>query len=270
MTDNDKRFLEDLERTIFSYKFGGKINYEHGGEHPPSVIPPVEFDTKYGDLSSFLLGKEEYALPEVTVEATHKNKPLPEQVQAQLDYLGNSKEFNKRPFGIVDKKENTIFYFDENLGYVRSEPVATGKDNKDVDTGLGVREAIKQGKAGNMSEYIDYLEQTDQKITPSGRFTLKYRNVAEPLRHLRYKVYGGDEAYERDKAERAKNYGKEGHMFTMQDQFGVWSNKAVHGTESDIKKKAFKIQDPKSRDLSGGCINVKGKTICFDHLKDDS
>ena len=221
------------------------------------------------------------------------NLDIPSQVINQIDYVKYS-DNPKQNFGVVDKENNVMYYVNPNGEIIGHENVITGATNTDRETAPSMKE---YGKTAN--EYYDYLKNTNQRVTPAGKFTLYSNNnnsVGKPhslwdraigalpfvddvrlntlddpsLMHAIYNEMPWREEENKEYYDhRRESYGPSGNMFRMISQYGVPSSKGVHGTGNENRITALNNQGA-NRNLSNGCINVGGKTMCFDMLGNKS
>jgi len=180
----------------------------------------------------------------------------------------------KYPYAIVDKKHNLISYYQPTGEKIKEEQVITGANNKDADYGMSMKDWFKANNTDSHSDYFKYLAESENKVTPAGHFTVS--GLREHVMDNPDKV--GDfwnslfNTERRNKiiADRTRDYGKEGKIFTLKDEAGG-SSKAIHHTANPIREAVLNSDsDFDERDLSNGCINVKDKSICFETLKKGS
>jgi hypothetical protein len=193
------------------------------------------------------------------------------QIMRQENYIKRAEGPKaKQPYAIVDKIGNVIRYYDVNHNMVKEENVITGESNKDVDKELSWDEFMRVHPTANKNAYIDYLQATNNKTTPSGLFKLHYKDDVLENPSTKGKIADMIIPGHRQKTidARSHTYGNSGKMFTFTSQYGIPSSKAIHGTGYEDRLAAF--TNGTDRNLSNGCINVNGKTICFDFLKENS
>jgi hypothetical protein len=221
------------------------------------------------------------------------NLDIPSQVINQIDYV----KYHDNPtqnFGVVDKENNVMYYVNQYGQIIGHENVVTGATNADKESAPSM---LEYGKTAN--EYYDYLKNTNQRVTPAGKFTLHSNdNTSEGKPHslwdraisalpftddvklntlddpsLMHALYNEMPWREEENKEyydhRKESYGPTGNMFRMVSQYGVPSSKGLHGTGNENRIAALNNQGA-NKNLSNGCINVNGKTMCFDILKDKS
>ena len=221
------------------------------------------------------------------------NLDIPSQVINQIDYV----KYHDNPtqnFGVVDKENNVMYYVNQYGQIIGHENVVTGATNADKESAPSM---LEYGKTAN--EYYDYLKNTNQRVTPTGKFTLHSNdNTSEGKPHslwdraisalpftddvklntlddpsLMHALYNEMPWREEENKEyydhRKESYGPTGNMFRMVSQYGVPSSKGLHGTGNENRIAALNNQGA-NKNLSNGCINVNGKTMCFDILKDKS
>lgn len=222
------------------------------------------------------------------------NLNISQQVSEQI--LNNSflEEKQKQNYGIIDKKNNIMYYVNPNGEIIGYENVITGATNKDRENAPSM---LEYGKTAN--EYYDYLKNTNQRVTPAGIFTLysnKNNSVGKPhsllnralgllpfvddvklntlddpsFLHALYNEMPWREQEKKDYYKhRKESYGSTGNLLRMVSEYGVPSSKALHGTGN--KNRILALNDKNAdKNLSNGCINVGGKTKCFDILGDKS
>lgn len=217
-------------------------------------------------------------LKEFTVTAQKPTESYNERVKAQNSYIkGYGGE--KQNYAIVDKQAGTISYYTPDNKLIQSEPVITGKSRRDKDYGYSSREWLANNKGKTFKDYINYLEATDNKVTPSGKYTIGTvkENILEnpqawyreKANDLMYYVDGIDR--NKDIAEsRKKSYGEQGKLLTLISDTHAASSKAIHGTNYPEREQALAnaLNDgnPEALRQSAGCINVGDKSICFNTL----
>jgi hypothetical protein len=196
-------------------------------------------------------------------------------VQDQVDYVMQNRAKNDTlPFAVVDKKSNNIAYYDR-YGKIKGfEPVITGADNKDVDVAPSMKEFNAMYNVKGNKDYFNYLKATGQKITPAGIYTahLRENQLDEPGNRAVHYVKNllNPSREEEVRAHREEAYGRQNKIFTLTDESGRGISKAIHGTGYDERIEALNNPNIRNKDLSNGCINVGGKTICFDALRSNS
>jgi len=233
---------------------------------------------------SWSLNEEIYQgtdLPEVRVST---NKLYPNNVQAQLDYISKGK-LEKDNYAIVNKKANRIYFFDGNNNRLGNEPVITGQNNTDRDYSVSMKDWFdkKENKGKTHEDYFNYLGDYESRVTPSGHFTIASLNdhiIENPASwtgksfNVFKDIISGDKIGTRNsdiEQSRKKAYGSQDKLFTLEDDNGVYSSKAMHGTDNPEREAVLnENSDAKSRDMSNGCINVGDKSKCFTHLKKSS
>jgi hypothetical protein len=207
----------------------------------------------------------------ITPNPSYRNK----LVQDQVDYVMQNRAKNDTlPFAVVDKKSNNIAYYDR-YGKIKGfEPVITGADNKDVDVAPSMKEFNAMYNVKGNKDYFNYLKATGQKITPAGIYTahLRENQLDEPGNRAVHYVKNllNPSREEEVKAHRVEAYGPQNKIFTLTDESGRGISKAIHGTGYDERIEALNNPNIRNKDLSNGCINVGGKTICFDALRSNS
>jgi hypothetical protein len=179
----------------------------------------------------------------------------------------------EKPYAIVDKTADSIFYFNPNGSPIAGEAVITGASNNDIDRGLSMKDWME--KTGNTSHdaYFEYLKSIKAQTTPSGAYTLGSlrTNTAQDPSLIGSTI---NNLFRPERAEfirdsRIKDYGEQQKMFTLVDAHGEGSSKAVHGTGNPERIEAFNTPGA-NRAMSNGCINVNGQTVCFDVLQKGS
>lgn len=174
-------------------------------------------------------------------------------------------------YSIIDKSSNTIYYYNPSGKIIAKEPVITGKSNNDIDKGLSMKKWFKETGSTNHEDYFKYLEKNKYQTTPSGIFNisgLREDTATDPnILGRMVNTFRPERAAE-IYVNRIRDYGAQQKMLTFVDENGKGSSKAMHGTANPIRTKAFKNNDisGSDRNLSNGCINVNGKSICFDTL----
>ena len=284
------------------YAYGGLVKYKEKGEvkktKSPSVVKKPVYEYKPQNLvapSFSNLGQTTYAsvpltntkeqrfLSNIKTKAAEERKKLaakkslPSDVK-NMDQIVNQENYiklvegpkAKKPYAIVDKVGNVIRYYDENHKMIKEEPVITGESYKDVDKELSWNDFLKLHPTGERNSYLDYLQATNNKTTPSGLFKLHYKDDVLENPSTKGKIADMIIPGHKQKTidARSHTYGNSGKMFTLESQYGIPSSKAIHGTGYEDRLAAF--INGTDRNLSNGCINVAGKTICFDFLKEGS
>ena len=192
---------------------------------------------------------------------------------AKQNQIITSLPTNGKNYAIVDKKADSIFYFTPEGRNITGEPIITGASRNDIDKGLSMKEWAAQTGDNNHEHYFEYLKQNGLQTTPSGIFhlnTLRTDVAQDPNKYWR----AFNNAVRPERAEhvfesRIKDYGPRQLMFTFSDENNKPSSKAIHGTAREERLNAFNNLE-KDRGLSNGCINVNGKTICFNALEKGS
>lgn len=281
------------------YKNGGLVKYKKGKEvksKPVAKKPVYQYTPQkfvapsFNNLSQTTYAsvpvidtKEQEFLNNIKIKAVEERKRLaakkllPSGIKNMAQII-NQENYIKRvegpkakqPYAIVDKIGNVIRYYDVNHNMVKEEKVITGESNKDVDKELSWDEFMRVHPTAERNSYIDYLQATNNKITPSGLFKLHYKDDVLENPSTKGKIADMIIPGHRQKTidARSHTYGNSGKMFTFTSQYGIPSSKAIHGTGYEDRLAAF--TNNTDRNLSNGCINVEGKTICFDFLKEGS
>ena len=221
----------------------------------------------------------EYSIPVADIKETSNPR-----IFAQNESIIENEGAKNQNYAILDKKTNTIAYYDSNNRLISTEPVITGTDNKDRDYSISMRDWYEDdaNKGKTHDDYFKFLEETEGKITPSGHFTIAQHrtdvnknpgSVQSKLWNVATDAMRGRPLGTRNRdivASRTRDYG-DGNMFTLKSDAGLYSSKAIHSTGNEKRINAFNANgSPETRDMSNGCINVNGKTICFDTLEKGS
>lgn len=209
---------------------------------------------------------KEFHLPEVDVFGYIE----PERIKNQKEVI--QKNNPKNNYGITDKKDNKIYYYNPQGKLILSEDVITGKSNNDVDQGLSMKDWFKKTGSTNHEDYFKYLEQNKYQTTPSGVYNIsgvKEDTATDPNKIGRFINFFRPERAKEIRDSRIRDYGEGQKMLTLKSEYGVGSSKAMHGTANPVRVDAFNTQGS-DKNLSNGCINVNGQTRCFDLLGKDS
>ena len=265
----------DIEGRNYSPAWGGQ--FEHGGTLPGSVgfsyartkgIPsngPYAKKTKAsaqdGTVQKPVDLNKPIALNEVVVT------PVSKRVEAQRDIIQKTKP--KQNYSIVDKKNNIIHYYNPSGELISKENVITGASNVDSENALSMREYFENKDTDSHEDYFKYLKDTESQTTPAGIFnitSLRENTAKNPdkLGSLFNKVFRPQREEDIENI-RLQDYGEQQKLFTLASEYGVPSSKAIHGTLRDNRVKAL-ADNNADRNLSNGCINVNGETVCFDTL----
>jgi len=197
----------------------------------------------------------------------------PNRIKQQKDIIQATKP--RHNYAIVDKVANKIYYYDPSGKIIKSEPVITGKSNNDVDKGLSMKDWFKQTGSSSHEDYFKYLEENKYQTTPSGIFTisgLRNDTASDPSKLGKFINFFRPKRAKEIYDARIRDYGEKQKMFTITDEQNKGSSKAIHGTANPVREKAFAENNStgENRNLSNGCINVNGETICFETLEKKS
>ncbi len=203
-------------------------------------------------------------LPEVVIKSDYE----PDRIRLQKEIALDNKP--KGNFSIIDKGENSIYYYNKKGELQSKEDIITGKSNKDKDYGLSMSQWFEENDTDDHDAYFKYLSDNQYQTTPSGIFTVgKMReNIAQnPDKYgdwynQNFRPERAKEIYDR----RTKDYGPLQKLITFKSEYGIPSSKAIHGTGNQKRIDAFNTPGS-DLNLSNGCINVNGKSYCFDNMK---
>lgn len=256
------------------YKEGkplSKPKYQKGGAATPDFLKFHNIATTNPAAPQGSSDNTFVVKPPDLLKKFHGPVPVPtnqtDQIKRQEAYIRDSTTTTNN-YVIIDKKNNTISYYDKNHNHLGTEPVITGATNKDVDYSISMKDYFEKTGTKDHQKYFDYLKAQDTKTTPSGHFT-----VAEDRHNVTENpdMFGrAINAFRPDVADtitkhRLESYGPRGELFTLKSDAGVYSSKAIHGTAMPDRMDAFN-NPTADRNMSNGCINVNGQSICFDQL----
>lgn len=221
---------------------------------PGSGLSPVSID-------------KSITLPEVVIQ-----DGIPKRIQEQSKIILEKKP--KKNYSIVDKGKNLIYYYDPTGELITTEQIITGASNKDSDVAPSMRNYFEKNDTSNHEEYFNYLSNNQLQTTPSGMFTISgmRENTAQnpdKIGSFFNKTFRPEREKEIEDI-RLQDYGEQQKLLTLMSEYGVPSSKAIHGTGREERLAAFEKGDPDGRNLSNGCINVNGETVCFDLLSPGS
>jgi hypothetical protein len=262
------------ERSIKNkYEQGGLMRFEPGGDVKIGEVPdPKKYKTSSESTTTGSAIEPIYAAPNIPeIEVFDYSEP--DRIKQQRDIIQLTKP--KHNYAITDKVANKMYYYDPSGKIIKSESVITGKSNNDVDKGLSMADWFKQTGSTNHEDYFKYLEANKYQTTPSGIYhlsALRNDTATDPNKFGRLINFFRPERAKEIHDARIRDYGEKQKMFTLTDEQGRGSSKAIHGTANPIREEAFAKNDPtgENRNLSNGCINVNGETICFDTLEKGS
>ena len=204
-------------------------------------------------------------LKEVTITGD-----VPERIMEQSSIIKQSNP--KKNYAILDKKSNRIYYYSPDGTVIKSESIITGRSNNDIDRGLSMKEWFEKTGSDSHEDYFKYLAENKYQTTPSGIYNISgYRTdtATDPsLIGRTINTFRPERAKQIYDA-RIRDYGEQQKMFTLQSEYGIGSSKAIHGTANPERVKAFETPGA-DRNLSNGCVNVNGQTVCFDTLSKGS
>lgn len=203
-------------------------------------------------------------LPEVTIPGIYQ----PSRIVQQKDIVMDNKP--KSNFMIIDKGDNYAYYYDKNGENLARENVITGSSNNDRDYGPSMAQWFKDNNTDSHEDYFNYLKENNLQTTPSGIFEISQlrENVAkDPNKLGRWfnNLFRPDKAKEIED-NRTRDYGPRQQLFTLKSEYGVPSSKAIHGTGNEKRISAFNTEGA-DLNMSNGCINVNGQSICLDQMK---
>lgn len=182
-------------------------------------------------------------------------------------------------YAIVDKDINKMYLFNPNHKLIGAEPVVTGADTGDAFVAPSMNGYLRSDLAedlnndGNLNakDYFQYLEQNKQRVTPNGVYYVdNYRDdVLNPRgKKARLLSFFSKDYEDKIKNARSKSYG-DGRMLTLTDKYNRGQSFAVH-TTGDSLRNARIDKGEGDRRMSNGCINVGGRSMCFDNLREGS
>ena len=218
-----------------------------------------------------------YGAPLEEVNITEEKPDWMKRIDKQNEFIQNNKYESEYNYSIIDKKHNKIFYYKPNGELISDEQIITGQNNKDVDYSISMKDWFKDANNKNKSheDYFDFLGKNESRITPSGHFTISSLNNEildnpDKVGDFWNSLFN-NERRKLIEENRKRDYGSQGKLLKLTDDYGVASSKAIHGTENTNRVSV--LNNPSNfdkRDMSNGCINVKGKSICFETLKKGS
>jgi hypothetical protein len=209
------------------------------------------------------------------------------QLNRQLEENQKRGKFNK-DYLIVDDVNSTVHKVSKDHKVQRSIPAVTGK-NKGEHVPESAKSWVGKNPGKTFNDYIDHLDKTNQKITPSGEFEIngKRRDPSAPKsksEKLKYALYKsgaqklaqtviankpelfnlpGASTVFNDWDVRRQRYEKYGDgMLTLKDsKTGQGIGTAIHGTNTTKRLDALNNPDATQRKLSASCINLPNGDI---------
>ena len=248
------------------------------------AVPKITFkrDIKDQGYEQRMFDSISRTLPSESTNVHIPNKYV--QVKNPIENIDYSVKYNQRvakqnqiaqslkpakPYAIVDKNVDSIFYFNPSGSPIAGESIITGASNNDIDRGMSMREWMSSTGNTNHDDYFAYLKANNAQTTPSGAFTLgtlRTNTATDPsLLGRTYNNTFRPERAQNIRDMRIRDYGPKQMLFPIINEQGVGSSKALHGTGNEERIKAFNTPGA-SRALSNGCINVNGQSVCFDVL----
>lgn len=250
-------YVEKGQAIPTPYRRWGKEYAKGGWTYPTNTAYPMYVDggiTEDQPVTTI-------NLPEVVIEGGP-----PTRVEAQNELARLQKP--DQNYAIIEKNINRIYYYNPKGQLIKSEPIITGKSNNDIDQGLSMKEWFEKTGSESHEDYFKYLEKNKYQTTPSGIYNISgYRTetATDPSLVGRTINLFRPERAKQIYDSRVRDYGEQQKMFTLKSEYGIGSSKAIHGTANPERVKALETSGA-NKNLSNGCVNVNGQTVCFDTL----
>lgn len=182
---------------------------------------------------------------------------------------------------IISDKNSRGYVFDKDSKLIKSFKNITGKDTGE-DSKINSKNWVKQNPGKSFTDYINFLEETKQKYTPSGVYFigkkdedysgLKSNNIVGRAIIQGREILGdmGLSTTNKDRrAIREHSYGNVG-LIGLKRLSGDGIGEAIHSTGTEDRTANLTgLSTTKNRKMSSGCINVGNEDMqyCMDNLE---
>lgn len=178
---------------------------------------------------------------------------------------------------VISDKNSRGYVFDKDNNLIKSFKTVTGRDSGE-DTKINSKKWVEANPGKSFKDYIEYLDKTGQKYTPSGVYfvgkkdktysELKAGSVLGEAALEFNKVFRPQEIKRREAA-REHSYGDVG-LIGLKRLSGEGLGEAIHSTGTEERTKNLNdLSMPSDRKMSSGCVNVGDEDLgfCFKELK---
>lgn len=234
------------------------------------------------------LGKRDYNKRELEIlrdsdYITRRPDLIDEDVKKQVELNKKSGNLDSN-YVVISDKNSRGYIFDKDSKLIKSFKNITGK-NTGENSKINSKEWVKQNPGKSFSDYINFLEETKQKYTPSGVYFVgkkdaDYSGLKSDNFIGRAIIQGrellgdmGLSTTNKDRrAIREHSYGNVG-LIGLKRLSGDGIGEAIHstGTEDRVANLTG-LSTTKNRKMSSGCINVGNEDMqyCMDNLEQNT
>lgn len=207
---------------------------------------------------------------------TSKPELMDEDVKKQVEVNKRSGAIDS-DYLVISDKNSRGYVFDKNNNLVKSFKTVTGRDSGE-DTKINSKKWVEANPGKSFKDYIEYLDKTGQKYTPSGVYFVGKKD--KTYSELKAGSMLGEAALEfnkifrpgevkRREAAREHSYGDVG-LIGLKRLSGEGIGEAIHSTGTEERTKNLSdLSMPSDRKMSSGCVNVGDEDLgfCFKELK---
>lgn len=234
------------------------------------------------------LGKRNYNKRELELfrdssYLTKRPDLMDDDVKKQVEVNRQSGNIDSN-YVVISDKNSRGYVFDKNNKLIKSFKNITGKDTGE-DTKINSRTWVSENPGKNFTDYVDYLEKTKQKYTPSGVYFVGKKD--EDYSGLKSDSFFGkaliqgrellgnlglSTTNDKRRAIREHSYGNVG-LIGLKKLSGTGIGEAMHSTgTSERTENLTGLSTTKNRKMSSGCINVGNEDMqyCMDNLEHDT
>jgi len=230
------------------------------------------------------LGKRDYNKRELEIfrdsdYLVKRPELIDEDVKQQVELNRKSGNIDSN-YVVISDKNSRGYVFDKDSKLVKSFKNITGKDTGE-NTKINSKTWVAENPGKNFTDYVDYLEKTSQKYTPSGVYFvgkkdedysgLKSNSIFGKALIQGREILGSlglSDTNEKRRAIREHSYGNVG-LIGLKRLSGTGIGEAMHSTGTPERTENLTgLSTTKNRKMSSGCINVGNEDMqyCMDNL----